>query len=155
MNFFPFCAHVDVMAAPQLLTISTFLIDSFRRYPCARVCVPPLYHIPLPGADSPCIPSCSDFFVSYLSDPVAVWEAELARRVAADPTYAPPFVPPLTTEDMQLYFRASMHRGQWSILRPYERVRGVRACVTFSCLLSVSRVCACVPSTVEARRRNV
>ena len=64
----------------------------------------------------------ADFYVSYLSDPVALWESEVARRRAVDPDYAAPFVPPLTTADMQLYFRASMHRGDWSILRPYNRV---------------------------------
>jgi hypothetical protein len=73
--------------------------------------------LPCPNDTDP-----ADFYVSYLSDPVALWESEVARRRAINPEYTPGFTPPLTTEDMQLYFRASMHRGQWSILRPYDRV---------------------------------
>jgi hypothetical protein len=73
--------------------------------------------LPCPNDTDP-----ADFYVSYLSDPVALWESEVARRRAINPEYTPGFTPPLTTEDMQLYFRASMHRGQWSILRPYNKV---------------------------------
>ena len=65
----------------------------------------------------------ADFYVSYLSDPVALWDAEVARRKAADPDYIASFVPPLTTAEMQLYFRATMHRSHWQILRPYHHVR--------------------------------
>ena len=75
----------------------------------------------------------ADFFLSYLADPVAVWDTHLARMRLEDPDFTPLTVPPLTTEDMVLYFRATLHRGHWSILRPASLDSDSKADVRHDC----------------------
>ena len=79
----------------------------------------------------------ADFYLSYLSDPVALWQSELQRRSTSDVTYIPLHTPPLNTEEMQLYFRASMHRGQWAILLPNEMVRRFVVHAVLACDVSL------------------
>lgn len=70
------------------------------------------------GLPCPDDTDAADFYVEYLSDPEIVWARELKRLRAqfGDDSYMPPVVPPLSTEEMSLYFRASMHRGDWGIM---------------------------------------
>ena len=60
----------------------------------------------------------ADFYVEYLSDPESIWQRELKRQRAArgDENFTPATIPPLTTDDMALYFRAYLKRDEWGSL---------------------------------------
>ena len=65
-----------------------------------------------------CVSTGTDFYVEYLSDPDIIWSRRLKalREENRDASYMPAAKPPLTTEDMLLFFRAYMRRDDWSAL---------------------------------------
>lgn len=65
----------------------------------------------------------ADFYEEFLSDPVRIWEAEKVNQRKAAESLRDPWstplrktVPPLTTEEMQLYFKASLQSENWAIM---------------------------------------
>lgn len=58
----------------------------------------------------------ADFITEFISDPKAIYRRQM-RRLARSGGAVPKNVPPLDTDGLVLYFKASLHREKWGILR--------------------------------------